>query len=64
MESEVKQFLQKVLTFFKGTNKTSWGKSEMMDKLKDLYIEFLEEKEKAGSQYAPPYPVNASAVQK
>lgn len=42
MESEVKKFLRKVLTFFESTRKTSWGKNEVIEQLKDLYIEFLE----------------------
>jgi len=32
-----------IMSFFKSTSKTSWGKIEIMDKLKDLYIEFLGE---------------------
>lgn len=43
MESEVKKFLQKVLTFFESTRKTGWGKNEVKAQIKDLYIEFLEE---------------------
>lgn len=42
MESEARGFLREVLTFFESTRKTSWGKNEVREQLKDLYIEFLE----------------------
>jgi len=40
-DKKTEHFYKILMSFFKGTNKTSWGKNELMDKLKDLYIEFL-----------------------
>lgn len=38
-----KEFKDKVLKFFKSTNKTGWGKIEVQTKLAELWTEFLEE---------------------
>ena len=40
-DKKTEHFYKILMSFFKSTNKTSWGKNELMDKLKDLYIEFL-----------------------
>ena len=42
-DKKTEHFYKILMSFFKSTNKTSWGKNELMDKLKDLYIEFLSE---------------------
>ena len=39
----LKKFKDRILQFFKSTNKTGWGKVEVQDKIKDLWAEFLEE---------------------
>jgi len=41
-ETSADRLYSRLMAFFKSTNKTSWGKNELMNKLKDLYIEHLE----------------------
>ena len=40
-----KDFYSKLTNYFFETKKTGWGKHEIVSKIKDLYIEWLEEKE-------------------
>lgn len=36
-------FKEKLLVFFSSTRKTGWGKKEVVNQIKDCYIEFLED---------------------
>ena len=42
MNKVLKAYQEKLITFFKSTRKTSWGKNELISQLQDLYIEHLE----------------------
>jgi len=37
-----KKFKAEIEEFFKSTTKTGWGKNEIVNKVKDLWAEFLE----------------------
>ena len=43
MDKALKSYQEKLTAFFKSTRKTSWGKSELISQLQDLYIEHLED---------------------
>lgn len=37
------EFYKRAIDFFSQTQKTSWGKNELVAQLKELYINYLEE---------------------
>ncbi len=41
MNINYSQFVADLIEFFSKTNKTSWGKNEIVAMIKDLQIEFL-----------------------
>jgi len=44
MKFEVDEFKNKLLEFFEENQQTNWGKIQLRDKIKDIYIKYLESK--------------------
>lgn len=42
MKIDIKDYQRELIDFFATTTKTGWGKNEIVAKLKELYIEYLE----------------------
>jgi hypothetical protein len=41
-DMDTRTFKDKLVNFFKSTRKTSWGKNEVVEQIKELYTEALE----------------------